>query len=136
MAGPKLLPEIGTGLGNRGKGGPRLGFRDDAPIKKPVAPLKPVKEQRKDTLLEDIQAPKFSVNDAIKLRKEIMQAASSGDVDQDQIMEVIQNSGIEDPDAIEAILGSQLTEKAVRYFLKNTKNDPKKAMKLAGKFGY
>jgi len=139
MAGPKLLPEIGTGLGNRRKAPAGLGFRDEPtppPTTKKTTPPKVVTKEKPKPRKRAARAVKPRVNDALKLREEVMAAAASGQVDQDQIMEVIQNSGIEDPEAIEAILGLRLSEKAVRYFLKNTKNNPKKAMKLAGKFGY
>jgi len=139
MAGPKLLPEIGTGLGYRGKAKAELGFRDEKPTpptKKPATPTKVVKKPKVKAPKRAPRAVKPGVNDALKLREAIMEASASGEVEQDQIMEVIQNSGFEDPEALEAILGLRLSEKAVRYFLKNTKNNPKKAMKLADKFGY
>lgn len=135
MAGPKLLPEIGTGLGNRRKAPSGLGFRGD-PIKKPVVPLKPVATQQVQAPKSKRRSSKSSINDALKLREEIMAAAANSDTDQDQVLEVLRNSGIEDPEEIEAILGLTLNERAIRYFLKNTKNNPKKAMKLAEKFGY
>jgi hypothetical protein len=40
------------------------------------------------------------------------------------------------PEEIDILLGTELNDGIVRYFLDKTNNNPKKARKLAKKFGY
>ena len=130
MAGPKLLPEIGTGLGNRKKAEPDLGFRDEKVV--------PTETSKKIDMPKETVANKATekYSDVLKLRKGVINDLQSGQVDQDEIMARIQNSGISNPDAIEAILSPQLNDNVIKYFLGVTKNNPKQAKVLAKKFGF
>ena len=130
MAGPKLLPEIGTGLGNRKKSEPGLGFRSE----KTVPTTTPKKIDKSEENIANKKTEKYS--DVLKLRKGVINDLQSGQVDQDEIMARIQNSGISNPDAIEAILSPQLNDNVIKYFLGVTKNNPKQVKVLAKKFGF
>lgn len=124
MAGPKLLPEIGTGLKNV----------KQTPITESIA--KPEQVATDIQQPEQRRAPRTSLNQLMKMRRGIINDLSKGTKTEDQILGAIQEAGIQDPETVETLLSTNLNDNVIRFFLKNTKNDPKKAKALAKKFGF
>lgn len=74
-------------------------------------------------------------NNLYSLRRKLMTYAKKNGKDQNALKEKLSSIGIS-PEESELLIGKKLDDKAVIYFLNKTNNDPKKARKLAKKFGY
>lgn len=153
---PKLLPEIGTGLdyrlSNISQGlGPygSEGVVSGVPyIPSPGAGAQPVQPEpsRPRRVADKYDSGAFSNSTAVLtkngfsraylLRREVMRTRRDGGYDEKEFLKAIREAGIDDPGAVEAILGTELTENVVKYFLGQASNDSDKAMILAKKFGY
>ena len=137
MAGPKLLPEIGTGLGYRNKGKSELGFRGDTPTTKKSTPTEVVKPQSMEATDKTTKNKKERFSDVLKLRKDVLKQIKSGQpINEEDLLTQVQGAGISDPDAMEAILSPTLNDNVIKYFLGVTKNNTKQAKTLAKKFGF
>jgi len=130
MSGPKLLPEIGTGLKGVSKND-RLSSYDQPRKESSFTGEFNAKKQ------EIASSPgKVGASKVLKLRNNVIKDIKNGTVDESKIMNEIQNAGISDPNAIEAILSPKLNDNIIMYFLNVTKNNTKQAKILAKKFGF
>ena len=73
--------------------------------------------------------------DIFKLRKQALKHSKTGGKGQEAFKNKLLMSGIT-PDEQQIVLGKELNDSAIRYFLSKTNNNPKKARQLAKKFGY
>lgn len=122
---PQLLSKMGTGIGdNKTAAKPNVVTPEKSPIPGKTTPEK------------DTSPKRTPVSDVLKMRKEIMRAAKSGKASMEAVKAKLENSGINDPLAIETILSTRLNDNVIKYFLGATKNNPKKAKALAKKFGF
>lgn len=69
------------------------------------------------------------------LREQIFKRIKNDPTQQNAMRDELLRSGMM-PEEIEVLFGQELNDNIVRYFLDKTNNDPKKARKLAEKFGY
>lgn len=76
-----------------------------------------------------------SLDDIFKLRQQIQKYSARGKNTQEDIHNQLQRIGVS-PEQIDLIMSNKLTDNIIKYFLSKTNNDPQKAKKLAGKFGY
>lgn len=129
---PQLLPEIGTGLGNRKKADTDLGFRGETPAIPKGPPAETQKPFQKDAAVQSNPG----ISKVFHLRKKILNLTQEGKASEGSVKKMLTKAGIKDPRAVETILSTQLNDNVVKYFLGATNNDPKKARALAKKFGF
>lgn len=76
-----------------------------------------------------------SIGDLFNLRKQLLSSIKKGQTQPEVMAEELTRRGMA-PEEIGVLLGGELNDDIVRYFLDRTNNDPKKARSLAKKFGY
>lgn len=76
-----------------------------------------------------------SMSDFFSLRKKLLSQVKKGKINPEVIREKLVSQGVL-PEEIDVLLGKEINDDIVRFFLDKTNNNPKKARLLAKKFGY
>lgn len=90
---------------------------------------------RLDKSLTEERDKRGNISDLHNLRKQLLKNVKSGELEEGAVREELTQGGVA-PEEINILLGGELDDSIVRYFLDKTNNDPKKARALAKKFGY
>lgn len=84
---------------------------------------------------KDLGKNKKDIASIRNLREQIFKRIKNDPTQQNAMRDELLRSGMM-PEEVEVLFGQELNDNIVRYFLDKTNNDPKKARKLAEKFGY